>query len=155
MSAGTSKPLPAVAKKDGGKSIGWGWGLLIFGIASFLLNLGSPDTPLLDNIVIAALFAGGGAALLIHGRNKRDLCATCRRVDPQPVVLTHPSDYLCGLHASQRARIEAKEREILSGTGRAAVAVAGAGWYPNPTTPGQLRFWDGNRWTVHTHSIGS
>lgn len=148
MNAATSKQSTAAPKRDGGKLIGWGWGLLIFGIAGFLLNL--PDTPLLENVVIASLLGGGGAALLIHGRRKRDLCVSCRRVDPQPVVLTHPADYLCPLHASQRARIEAKEREVLEGGADEGTAAA-AGWHPDPIIAGQLRYWDGNRWTEHTH----
>ena len=151
----TSTPSTAAPKRDGGKLIGWGWGLLIFGVAAFLLNLGSPDTPLLDNIVIASLFVGGGAALLVHGRRKRNLCVACRRVDPQPVLFAHAADYLCPLHASQRARIEAKEREVLEGTAGEGAASAGtvaaARWHPDPIVAGQLRYWDGTRWTEHTH----
>ena len=147
---GTSRPNAVAPKRDGGKSIGWGWGLLVFGVAAFLLNLGSSDTPLLDNIVFAALFTGGGAALLLHGRKQRDLCAACRRRDPQPVVLTHPTDYLCGLHAQQRARIQAKESQVLDG-GAAHTAMAPAGWHSDPIVAGQLRYWDGARWTENTH----
>jgi hypothetical protein len=150
MTMNATQPSTGAPKREGGKFIGWGWGLLIFGVAAFLLNLGSPDTPLLDNIVGASLFVGGGAALLIHGRKQRELCAACRRRDPQPVVLTHPTDYLCPLHASQRARIEAKERQILGGTAAASATVP-AGWHPDPIVGGQLRYWDGSRWTEHTH----
>lgn len=25
-----------------------------------------------------------------------------------------------------------------------------AGWYPDPNTPGQRRYWDGSKWTEHT-----
>jgi hypothetical protein len=143
-------PSTAAPKRDGGRFIGWGWGLLIFGIAAFLLNLGSPDTPLLDNIVFATLFAGGGAALLVHGRKQRELCATCRRRDPQPVVLTQDTDYLCPLHANQRTRIEAKERQVLQGA-TSSSATPAPGWHPDPIVGGQLRYWDGTRWTAHTH----
>lgn len=150
VSMDTSRPNAVAPKRDAGKIIGWGWGLLVFGVAAFLLNLGDPDTPLLDNVVLGALISGGGAALLIHGRKKRDLCATCRRNDPQPVVLTHPTDYLCGLHAQQRARIQAKEAQVLDG-GAPHEAAAPAGWHPDPIVAGQLRYWDGARWTEHTH----
>jgi uncharacterized RDD family membrane protein YckC len=27
-----------------------------------------------------------------------------------------------------------------------------AGWFPDPTVPGQLRYWDGNVWTAATHA---
>src|SRR3954465_11424964 len=28
------------------------------------------------------------------------------------------------------------------------------GWYPDPQTQGQLRYWDGNAWTEHTQVAG-
>ena len=28
--------------------------------------------------------------------------------------------------------------------------LAPAGWYPDPTVPGQQRYWDGTQWTEHT-----
>jgi hypothetical protein len=66
------------------------------------------------------------------------------------VLFAHPADYLCPLHANQRDRIEAKEREVLEGSAAEGTAAA-AGWHPDPTVPGQLRYWDGSRWTEHTH----
>lgn len=29
-----------------------------------------------------------------------------------------------------------------------------AGWYPDPTRPGQQRWWDGTQWTAHTAPLG-
>src|SRR6185437_13126862 len=29
-----------------------------------------------------------------------------------------------------------------------------AGWYPNPDGTGGLRYWNGTRWTEHTHGAG-
>lgn len=29
------------------------------------------------------------------------------------------------------------------------------GWYADPQTPGQLRFWDGARWTEHSHPLAA
>ena len=28
-----------------------------------------------------------------------------------------------------------------------------ADWYPDPSTPGQVRFWDGAAWTAHTKPV--
>ena len=30
--------------------------------------------------------------------------------------------------------------------------VAPAGWFPDPSGQAQLRYWDGTRWTEHTHN---
>jgi hypothetical protein len=35
-----------------------------------------------------------------------------------------------------------------------APATTPAGWYPDTSTPGQQRWWDGSRWTEHTHPSG-
>ncbi len=32
-------------------------------------------------------------------------------------------------------------------------ALPPANWYPDPQTPGQLRYWDGQRWTQHVHPV--
>lgn len=32
-------------------------------------------------------------------------------------------------------------------------ALPPANWYPDPQTPGQLRYWDGQRWTQHVHPL--
>lgn len=29
-----------------------------------------------------------------------------------------------------------------------------AGWHPDPQNPSQLRWWDGYRWSQHTHPVG-
>jgi hypothetical protein len=31
--------------------------------------------------------------------------------------------------------------------------MADAGWYPDPSAPGMLRWWDGQRWTAHTAPV--
>lgn|GEM_PF-6563596 len=36
-------------------------------------------------------------------------------------------------------------------TGPPQVPTAGAGWFPDPSAPGQLRYWDGAAWTAATH----
>lgn len=33
-------------------------------------------------------------------------------------------------------------------------ALPPANWYPDPQTPGQLRYWDGQKWTQHVHPAG-
>jgi Protein of unknown function (DUF2510) len=35
-----------------------------------------------------------------------------------------------------------------------ATPVTPPGWYPDTSTPGQQRWWDGSRWTEHTHPSG-
>jgi len=32
-------------------------------------------------------------------------------------------------------------------------ALPPANWYPDPQTPSQLRYWDGQRWTQHVHPV--
>lgn len=38
-------------------------------------------------------------------------------------------------------------------TNGTAQGTPGPDWYPDPSTPGQLRFWDGTAWTAHTKPV--
>lgn len=53
---------------------------------------------------------------------------------------------------------EARARGTLRGCSRRKADMGGsmhpAGWYTDPGSPGQLRYWDGYRWTDHTHPHG-
>lgn len=35
------------------------------------------------------------------------------------------------------------------------VQAVAAGWYPDPASAGQQRYWDGQQWTEHTTETGS
>ncbi len=37
----------------------------------------------------------------------------------------------------------------------AAAPAVPAGWHPDPTVPGQLRYWDGSQWTAHVQAAPS
>lgn len=142
-------PAPAKAKRDGSAKIGWGWGLVAFALLGLVASIDSPDTTLGDALTGAGAFLAGGIALLVIGYRERNRCVTCRRRDPEAVLLAQPTDYLCGHHIAERDRILRLEAYVLDGVEPAPQPqppIQQQYWATDAQQPGSGWFWDGARW---------
>jgi len=57
--------------------------------------------------------------------------------------------------AIARQQLAMDQRDALTVTAVPMPGVPAAGWFPDQTVPGQLRYFDGQRWTDQTARVGS
>ena len=66
-----------------------------------------------------------------------------------PLLLTELADFDAEGGTTDRLRWRSERWDSGPVSGRSATVTAPANWYPDPSVPHQLRYWDGAQWTQH------